>query len=301
MKNKKTLIIGAISIITVSIVACFAIVFSNRMKIFEKNNADAFADLPKTRYNIDRIYKANFSNPEIVMDCYPYAFIAKVNKIIKTDYRDPSEIELTPDGSQMKKVYKPYTIYDITVIENLKGKIVKNTNIPIEQVGGILKDQDAVIFPRGMDFLKENYYYILLPYADDNTKELVLEASHNVIELGDLADNDIKDKVLNIARISKITDIETSLNNYEVFNQINSSPKNDSNIQDINEIYANGMNLEKINQNEITKILSYKYVSMTPVDLKYYENLASSQGLVADYKTFYFATNMSKYDVNYKE
>lgn len=42
-------------------------------------------------------------------------------KIIKVFIKNKVEIELVPDGSQTEKIYKPYTIYDITVIENLNG------------------------------------------------------------------------------------------------------------------------------------------------------------------------------------
>lgn len=306
MKIKKNLIFILAIIFIITIVFSYIIIHTNKISIADKQEVDIMANLPKKRFDINYVFKANFSNPEIAMDYYPYAFIAKVNKIIKTEYRDPTEIETVADGSQTEIIYKPYTIYDITVIENLKGEIIKNTNIPIEQVGGISQDNNSIVFPTGMDFLKENYYYIMLPYAADDTNELVLEAAHNVIELGELNDNTVKNSVLEIAKASKINELEADIEKYELSTEFNSVKNIDTNLKEnnkvegntINEAYIREVDMEKINQNEITKTLTYKYASMSPVDMKYYEELAKSQG-VKDYTTFYFATNMSKYDVNY--
>ena len=57
---------------------------------------------------------------------------------------------------------------------------------------------------------------------------------------------------------------------------------------------------EKRDNQEINKVLTYKQAIMTPIDMKYYEELAKKSG-VKDYETFYFTKNMSKYDVNYKK
>lgn len=267
MKNKKSvfLIVGSLFII---IIISLIIVFSvgKNKEVFQNYN-EKFAHLPKV--DMTSSFIVDISTPENAIDYYPYAFVAKVNKVIKTDYRDPIEREITADGSETKLIYKPYTIYDITVIENLKGEIVKDTNITIEQVGGVSQDNDYVIFPTNMEFLKENYYYILLPYSPTDTDGLRLESSYNVIELGELTDKETKKLVFEIAK--------------------------EQDFEIIDDFYN-----EKNDKDEIKKILTYKHASMTPTDMGKYENMAEQNG-IQNYKEFYFATNKSKYDVNYKE
>lgn len=265
MKNKKSFYL-IIRILVIILITVSLIAFFNTEESIE-NYYEKFADLP--RHNMEYSYALDISNPERAVDFYPYVFIAKVNKVIKTEYRNPMEVELTPDGSKTKVIYEPYTIYDITVIENLKGEIIENSNITIEQVGGVSKDQDYTMFPTNMGFLKENYYYILLAYASVNTGELRLESPYTVIELGTLSDKSTLQNILEISEIKEMDKIEQ-------------------------------LSKEKNDNQEINKILTYKQAIMTPIDTKYYEQLAESSG-VKDYKTFYFKKNMSKYDVNYKK
>ena len=170
MANKKRFFLIVSILVIISIIVTFLVLLNAEES--NRNYNEKFADLP--RHNMEYTYALDVSSPEIAVDFYPYVFIAKVNKVLTTEYRNPTEVELTPDGSETKIIYEPYTIYDITVIENLKGEIIENSNITIEQVGGVSKNHDYTIFPTNMGFLKENYYYILLAYATANTGELRL-------------------------------------------------------------------------------------------------------------------------------
>ena len=266
MKNKKILIlIISIFIIIVSIsVVIFNI--NKPSKTYEDYN-EKYGHLPRNEVFTD--YVVNMGNTEIVVDFYPYVFIAKVNKIIGTDYREPIEIEITPDGSVTETIYKPYTLYDISVIENIKGEIIKNENIIIEQAGGVSQNHDYIDFSKNEEFLRENYYYILLPYSPTDTDGLILENGHNIIELGELSNRRVREKVFEIARMQNFDEVEKLYN-------------------------------EKSEIDEINKVVKYKYAAMTPVDEEYYKQLVGSQDS-KDYTTFYSQKNVSKYDVSYKE
>lgn len=266
MKNKKILIL--IIIICIIIASISVVIFNiNKPKeIFEDYN-EKYGHLPRSEGC--SFYVLNMSNIENVVDAYPYVFIAKVNKIIGTDYRNPIEREITPDGSVTETIYEPYTLYDISVIENIKGEIIKNKSITIEQSGGVSQNHDYIVFDGNEEFLRENYYYILLPYSPTDTDGLRLEAGHNIIELGELSNRRVKNKVLEIARMQNFEDVEQLYN-------------------------------EKSEIDEINKVIKYKYACMTPIDEEYYKQLAESQG-VKDYKTYYFSSNISKYDVKYEE
>lgn len=71
-------------------------------------------DLPINYISGD--YVIDMKNPKEVVGLGDYVFVAQVNEEIKTVHRNIKEI-----GT--KKIGMPYTIYTITVIDNLKGKI----------------------------------------------------------------------------------------------------------------------------------------------------------------------------------
>lgn len=63
-------------------------------------------------------YVIDMQNPKEVIGLGDYVFVAQVNEELETEYRNVKEV-----GS--KKIATPYTIYSITVIDNLKGNIKK--------------------------------------------------------------------------------------------------------------------------------------------------------------------------------
>ena len=89
MENKKRyfLIIGILFIIIA--IVNLIVILKTEKKI--ENYSEKFANLP--RHDIEYSYILDISKPEIAVDFYPYVFIAKVNKVVKTDYRNPNEIE----------------------------------------------------------------------------------------------------------------------------------------------------------------------------------------------------------------
>lgn len=267
MKNKKLLlfIIILIVIITLTIILIINNITSTSST---KNYMEKYANLPRNDILID--YLLNLADTEIAADVHPYIFIGKVNTMLRTEYRDPTKIELLPFGFPTKTIYHPYTIYDITVVQNLKGELATNTNITIEQKGGVDKNKKSVSFPGNSDFLKENCYYIFLATASSDTNELYLSSGFNIVELGTLSDNNIKEQVFDIAQIEDFNVIDKLYN-------------------------------EKNNEDtEINKVITYKHAVMTPIDLQKYKYMSGRLKVKESYKNTFFNTGVSKYDVNYK-
>lgn len=147
--------------------------------------------------NIERTYKGlpvissysinmyDMSTPEKVVGAVDYVFVAKINSIKETDYRDPIEVEVTADGSKTKTITNPYTIYNVTVIDNIKGKLPVSEQITITQNGGITEDKKMYILPDGAELLQVGEYYIILAYAVSKQGELEINSSKTYVLLSD--------------------------------------------------------------------------------------------------------------------
>jgi hypothetical protein len=92
---------------------------------------------------------------EIVGDA-DYVFVAYVNKELNTIYKHQADIN--DEGL-------PYTNYSITVIDNIKGNLKKNTEIDIQKAGGLSKDGTTYFLYENDELLKEGKYYIISAYA----------------------------------------------------------------------------------------------------------------------------------------
>ena len=263
-KMKKIIIIILIIIVVIAVINIY-----NNRSISPKKYNEKFEELPRAELYVS--YMLDFSDPKIVTDYYPYVFVAKVNTINHIEYRNPIKMEIEPTGLLTKTIYEPYTIYDITVLNNLKGEIITNNNIRLEQYGGVSQDNKFLTFAdKNMSFLKENYYYIFFCYSPEDTDELAIFSSYNAIELGTLTDETVRNRIFEIARIQDFNTIDELYNGKD------------------NEIP------------EINKVITYKHASMTPIDIEKYKNMAESQGVI-DFENFFHKKNLSKYDVNYNK
>lgn len=68
-------------------------------------------------------------------------FIARIDELIDTEYRDMFKKE-SEQGD--KDWWSPYTNYKVTVLDNIKGDLVRNISIPIRKAGGVIYDKSAV-------------------------------------------------------------------------------------------------------------------------------------------------------------
>lgn len=138
-------------------------------------NSKDYKDLP-INYT-EACYAYDTSTPEKAIGVADYVFIAKINSILRTEYRF---------GTQ-----GPYTVYSATVIQNIKGEIIKNENIEIVLHGGLNKDKSSYSFMSGMDFLNVGEYYILLPYTASDGR-LGISNRTSIVSLGKLNQNTVK-------------------------------------------------------------------------------------------------------------
>lgn len=122
------------------------------------------------------------SNPEIAVNISDYVFVAKVNKILRTEYRNPVEVEIGIGQSVIQK--DPYTIYEIEVVENLKGNLKTNEPIEFVQYGGINEDGKSYSLLADSSFLNVGDYYLLMVGVIPDTLEIEISDNNRMICLG---------------------------------------------------------------------------------------------------------------------
>lgn len=125
-------------------------------------------------------YAYDTSTPEKAMGIADYAFIAKINGVLRTEYRHPSTVYRNGEG---QVVYDPYTVYSVEVIDNIKGEVIKTKNLEVVQHGGITSDGSQIVLMEGMELLKVGEYYILLPYTASDGR-LGISSTTSIVNLG---------------------------------------------------------------------------------------------------------------------
>lgn len=144
--------------ITFAIIICLVIVLILQNKKSEKVEREYYNGLPVTISQV--LFLHNTSIPERTVGVSDYVFVAKINKILRTEYKNPTEVQV--NLFKKKTITTPYTVYSIDVIENIKGNLITTESIEYMQYGGLDEDKKGYTFMRDTSLLNEGEYYILL-------------------------------------------------------------------------------------------------------------------------------------------
>ncbi|MDD2212992.1 MAG: hypothetical protein PHR21_00375 [Oscillospiraceae bacterium] len=82
---------------------------------------------------LDTSYSINVTDPRALMGDADYCIVARVDKLLDTDYRWPSDLE-------GKTVTSPYTQYEVTIVQSIKGELPEGTALDLYKAGGIAED-----------------------------------------------------------------------------------------------------------------------------------------------------------------
>lgn len=176
MMKKKLLISMAFMIILIVIV----------FLIFKEKNVysgDIYNGLP-VNYT-DAVYAFDTSNPKIAVGVSKYVAVVKVNSILRTEYRNPLEIEI--DLNRTKIVYDPCTVYSISVIRNIKGNLISSEPIEIMQFGGLNYDGKSYTFLEGGSLLNVGDEYILMANAMTDGGDIEVADPNRIIPLSSVS------------------------------------------------------------------------------------------------------------------
>ncbi len=155
-------------------------------------------------------YAYDTSSPEKAVGTADYVFIGKINRVLKTEYRNPVEVI---NNGETRIVTEPYTVYSVDVIENIKGEIVKNQDIELVQYGGLNEDKSSYTFMEGMKMLNVGEYYIILPYTSSDGR-LGISCETSIIALGNL-EQEIVETLKNTKLSKSAIENEAQKNNLE--------------------------------------------------------------------------------------
>ncbi|MCK2001011.1 cell surface protein [[Brevibacterium] frigoritolerans] len=125
---------------------------------------------------MDGTFAVDVDNRNETVGDADYVFIGRVDEDVDTLYKDPVTIE-TSDGA--KEVSTPYTNYQVTVLQNIKGDLVTDTFIPIQKAGGINEDGSSVFLYEDDTLPEEGKSYVFLAYAQDDGSLLVSGPNSN--------------------------------------------------------------------------------------------------------------------------
>lgn len=122
----------------------------------------------------------NIKNPKEVVGFGDYVFVARIDEEIKNVHSSAEDLD---PGI-------PMTTYSITVIDNLKGKIKKNTPVELSKIGGISSSSNMVTLLEGDTMLEEDKYYILVAAGNDDGS-IVQAAATGAVKLDVTSEEEI--------------------------------------------------------------------------------------------------------------
>lgn len=122
----------------------------------------------------------NIKNPMEVVGFGDYVFVARIDEEIKNVHSSAEDLD---PGI-------PMTTYSITVIDNLKGKIKKNTPVELSKIGGISSSSNMVTLLEGDTMLEEDKYYILVAAGNDDGS-IVQAAATGAVKLDVTSEKEI--------------------------------------------------------------------------------------------------------------
>ena len=180
--NRKIIIV-MISVIFCIVLGTFIAVSVNQNhKNRDEISSKTYNGLPISEESAMWMY--NTSTPEKAIGAHQYVFVAKVNRILRTEYKNSRKIKTGLFEKQV--ISDPYTIYSITVIQNIKGELITSEEIEYRQYGGISEEGDSYTFFEGVRLLNENEYYILMAGTSKVDDNILTGANPNGrIALGD--------------------------------------------------------------------------------------------------------------------
>ncbi len=148
-------------------------------------------DDSKKNILIKPIYTYDTSSIEKAMGVSEYIFIGKINRILRTEYKD--RILIQKEFFRKSISSTPYTIYSLSVVENINRKLITNKEIEIAQMGGINEDGGCT-FIDGFYYLDTNKYYLFMVNANEELNYILDISDFNRFKI--LGDKFNKDKDL---------------------------------------------------------------------------------------------------------
>lgn len=187
-----------ITIISVTFVTVLAIVFGVVMgkSIYDNNSQQFYNGIPVGYSHAS--YMFDTSTPEKAIGVSDYVFIAQVNEIVRTEYKNPIETETSTKEKTI--VTSPYTIYSITVFKNIKGDLLTSKPIEFMQYGGLNSDGQSYSLMEDSSLLNVGEYYLLMANTWEENGLIEVSEPTRIIALGKDFNINSKDAITTITK-----------------------------------------------------------------------------------------------------
>ncbi|WP_052090732.1 hypothetical protein [Desulfosporosinus sp. HMP52] len=173
----KKKIINTIAIVVLSLgLALGAYAINNDKPVLNTAGNVDVSDLPI--YPMRSSFVINVDNPNAKVEFFDYVFVGKVVKNHGTVYSE--RMTMVAENAGTKDISAPYTIYEIEVIDNIKGNLNKNTPIEFRKAGGISADKKAVYVFENDELPAENKYYIFSGSAGNDGSIIISGPNSNI-------------------------------------------------------------------------------------------------------------------------
>ncbi len=169
MKKSKKIVIITVAIVSVLLIALlaegdiatylFADKLENRLFPLKDPISVINSEYERTVACVDWVY--NINDKRKVAGFHDYIFVGEVKKVIGTGY---SDVDFS-DGLRMFS--QPYTQYEIRVIENLKGELITDEDIPLTKHDGAYLFGKRVSMMEGDNLPGVGECYIFICSADE--------------------------------------------------------------------------------------------------------------------------------------
>ena len=169
MKKSKKIVLITISILAVLLVALiaegdiatklFADKFENRLFPMKDPINVINTEYKRNLVCVEWAYDINDKNK--VVGFHDYVFVGEVKSVVGTGY---SDVDFS-DGLRMFS--QPYTQYEIRVLENIKGELITDRDIPLKKHDGAYPFGKSVSMMEGDNLPDVGECYIFICTADE--------------------------------------------------------------------------------------------------------------------------------------
>ena len=169
MKKSKKIVIITVSIVVVLMIALlaqgyiatklFADKFENRLFPMKAPISVINTEYKRSLVCVEWIFDINDKNK--VVGFHDYVFVGEVKSVVGTGY---TQVDFS-DGLRMFS--QPYTQYEIKVLENLKGELITDRDIPLKKHDGAYPFGKTVSMMEGDNLPDVGECYIFICSADE--------------------------------------------------------------------------------------------------------------------------------------
>lgn len=126
--------------------------------------------MPLPISNLHASYSINVQDQKALMGDADFCFAAHVDKLVRTDYLHPVDIS---DANGTRTVRLPYTQYEVSVLEPIKGQLTRDQKVSLSKAGGISENKlEYYLYER--DFLPAlGGTYVFFAYVQPDGSLLV--------------------------------------------------------------------------------------------------------------------------------